>query len=117
MANTPDEPNQEATSDTVVSQSAGNQSKPNNSDQPAQEQNKERQDSNQSMPPAAEKARLSLFKAGAPPVETPDDVFARSITEADKEAVDKGAIAMMLVIPLIMLAMVGGIFLLAALMH
>ena len=65
----------------------------------------------------AEKARLTLFKAGAPPLETDDDVFARSITEADKEAVDKGAIAMMLAIPLIMLVMVGGVLLLAALKH
>jgi hypothetical protein len=95
----------------------GDKTKPYDADQAAQENELEQpfKDADPEALPAASKARLTLFKAGAPPLETADDLFARSITEADKEAVDKAGLWMMVAFVGIMLAMVAGVVLLGVL--
>ena len=95
----------------------GDKTKPYDADQAAQENELEQpfKDADPEALPAASKARLTLFKAGAPPLETADDLFARSITEADKEAVDKAGVWMMVAFVGIMLAMVAGVVLLGVL--
>jgi hypothetical protein len=96
----------------------GDETNPYDVDQATQEKKDLEQpvkDADPKALPAASKARLTLFKAGAPPLETADDLFARSITEADKEAVDKAGLWMMVVFVGIMLAMVAGVVLLGIL--
>ena len=84
--------------------------------EPSEDADDEIKSSNPIAAPAPPmKARLTLFKAGAPPLETVDDAFARSITDADKEAVDKAGLWMLMGFVAIMAVMMGGVVLLFSL--
>ena len=84
--------------------------------EPSEDADDEIKSSNPIAAPAPPmKARLTLFKAGAPPLETVDDAFARSITDADKEAVDKAGLWMLMGFVAIMAVMAGGVVLLFSL--
>ena len=84
--------------------------------EPSEDADDEIKSSNPIAAPAPPmKARLTLFKAGAPPLETVDDAFARSITDADKEAVDKAGLWMLMGFVAIMAVMLGGVVLLFSL--